>query len=64
MVVYGLCSDPDAEGAGAVQPGHQYAEIASIDMTSDIVIKVTGTWSVAHADNEAELADITVVKLS
>jgi hypothetical protein len=63
MVVYGIASDTDAEGAGSVQMGHQYAAIASIDTTSDITIKLSATWSVAHADNEVALADLTVVKL-
>ena len=33
---------------------------AAEDLSGDVVVKLTGTWSVAHADNECELHGLTV----
>ena len=33
---------------------------ASEDLSGDVAVKLTGTWSVAHADNECELHGLTV----
>lgn len=38
--------------ASAIAVGSYYAAVSSLDTTAAILIELTGTWSVAHADNQ------------
>lgn len=44
-----LVSDPDANGTSA---DAFYASVGSLDFTGALTLSVSGTWSVAHADNQ------------
>ena len=51
--------DPDASGTA---PKWNYKASFAVDTTSDLRLAVTGDWSVAHADNEAN-SEIFVVDI-
>lgn len=60
VVAYGACNDPDATLEAAQ---HFAALITNLDTNVDNLIEITADWSVAHADNEVQLEDLTVFEI-
>jgi len=52
----------DADAAAGTQQKMGYIGSTTVDTTAALPIKVTGEWSVAHADNEAQL-DVLAVEI-
>lgn len=61
LVFSGTICDPDAEGQAMVS---YFAVVSSLDLQSDTYLQMTGTWSAAHADNEAAAAQWNVIELA
>lgn len=53
-------NDPDASGQGV----EAYAsEVGSLDFTAELLVEVTGDWSVAHADNQVASQQLIVTEI-
>jgi len=61
IIAYGQCNDPDASG----QAAESYASAQlSLDTTADLLIELTGDWSVAHADNQVQAEVFNVFEIA
>jgi hypothetical protein len=61
-VFWGFVSEIDAEAAATTPAFAFHQVVSSLDTTAALYFDASGTWSVAHADNEAA-ADAFVVTL-